>query len=132
MSHAREKRGFLGFFTSHSPAAAAAILLVVGGAFAGTAAVVTKWIVTEEPVGDTQKHVVIQDEDGNVVLDDVMDNDTGIFAIDGDGSEDDPSMLLELKAVGGGPESLPAASTAQPNAKKQVTKNRKATGLEAR
>ena len=60
MSQAHTKRGFLGFFTSHSPAVAAAILLAVGGAFAGTAAVVTKWIVTEEPVGDTQKHVVIR------------------------------------------------------------------------
>jgi hypothetical protein len=116
MIDANKKRGFLGFFTSSSPAVAAAILLLVGGAVAATSAVVSKWIVTEEPVGETQKHVVVKDEDGNVVIDDILDNDMAIFTIDGEDGEDDVLLTLEKTDIDF-VASEPAANVKKPEAK---------------
>ncbi len=103
-------RGPIARLFARAPLAAAFLLLATGVALASGVAAFTNWIVTATPVSDTETHFLIQDEKGNVVVDEVLPSDTGFFALEDD-ADGTPGMLIgvrPLESAPGVPEAFPA------------------------
>lgn len=80
---------------------AAVVLLLLGGfAGAGTATLFHRLSVEETPLGDGRTKVRIH-EDGKTVFEGVLEEDEALFAIEGDGDEE---QMLRLRPVESGDE----------------------------